>query len=204
MVSDEVYREFIYNNEKHYSILQQEKLDQHAIMVDSLSKRYSMCGARIGCMVSKNKEVIQTAMKFAQARLSPPSLAQWASEAVLEISDSYYSDLVKTYGKRRNTLVNALTEIPDIKVSSPNAAFYCIIELPVEDAEHFCIWLLSEFHVNNKTVMLSPAKGFYSTPNLGKNQVRLAYILKEEDLKLSVNIIKEGLAVYTKQYATVS
>ncbi len=196
LISDEVYREFVYDGSEHYSILQEKELDEHAIVVDSVSKRYSMCGARIGCMVSKNKSVIKTAMKFAQARLSPPTLAQIASEAALEAPDSYYKETVAKYKLRRDTLVSGLKEIPGVKVGVPKGAFYCMAELPVKDADDFAKWLLDKFDLNNETVMLAPASGFYSSPNVGKNQVRIAYVLNRRDLKKAINILKLALEKY--------
>ncbi|WP_299257534.1 pyridoxal phosphate-dependent aminotransferase [uncultured Aquimarina sp.] len=203
LISDEVYREFVYGNSEHYSILQERALEDHAIVVDSVSKRYSMCGARIGCMVSKNKSVMETAMKFAQARLSPPTFAQIASEAALEAPESYYIETVAKYKIRRDTLVEGLRQIPGIKVAMPNGAFYCIAELPIKDADHFAKWLLDEFHVNNETLMLAPASGFYSSPNVGLNQVRIAYVLNRRDLKKSINILKLALEKYTDQKTIV-
>ncbi|MFD2565195.1 pyridoxal phosphate-dependent aminotransferase [Aquimarina rubra] len=199
LISDEVYREFVYGDSEHYSILQERTLDDHAIVVDSVSKRYSMCGARIGCIVSKNKSVMETAMKFAQARLSPPTFAQIASEAALEAPESYYKETVAKYKIRRDTLVEGLRQIPGVKVATPNGAFYCIAELPINDADHFAKWLLDEFHVNNETVMVAPASGFYSSPNEGLNQVRIAYVLNRRDLKKAVNILKLALEVYPNQ-----
>jgi len=196
LISDEVYREFVYDTSEHYSILQEKDLDDHAIVVDSVSKRYSMCGARIGCLVSKNKSVIETAMKFAQARLSPPTLAQIASEAALEAPESYYKETVEKYKLRRDTLVSGLRKIPGVKVALPKGAFYCIAELPVKDADHFAEWLLDKFDLNKQTVMLAPASGFYSSPNEGKNQVRIAYVLNRRDLKKSIEILKLGLEKY--------
>ncbi len=199
LISDEVYREFVYDGLEHYSILQEKKLDDHAIIVDSVSKRYSMCGARIGCIVSKNKSVMETAMKFAQARLSPPTLAQIASEAALEAPESYYTDTLAKYQSRRDTLVAGLKEIPGVKVSIPKGAFYCIAELPIKDADHFSEWLLDKFDFNKQTVMLAPASGFYSSPNEGKNQVRIAYVLNRRDLKMAVNILRLALEKYIDQ-----
>ncbi len=198
LISDEVYREFVYDGSEHYSILQEESLHEHAIVVDSVSKRYSMCGARIGCMVSKNKSVIETAMKFAQARLSPPTLAQIASEAALDTPASYYTETVKKYKARRDTLVAGLQEIPGIQVATPNGAFYCIVALPVKNAEHFSKWLLSEFEVDKQTVMLAPAAGFYSSPNQGINQVRIAYVLNKRDLQKAMQILRLALEKYQK------
>ncbi|MCK0180421.1 pyridoxal phosphate-dependent aminotransferase [Flavobacteriaceae bacterium S0862] len=196
LIADEVYREFAYDGAKHYSILQENDLDQHAIIIDSVSKRYSMCGARIGCMVSKNKEVIQTALKFAQARLSPPTLAQIASEAALATPQSYFDEVISEYVERRNTLIEELQKIDGVKVAKPKGAFYCIAELPINDADAFAQWLLEKFDVNGETVMVAPAAGFYSTPGVGLNQIRIAYVLNKESLVKAVNILKEALKVY--------
>ncbi|PKV52507.1 aspartate aminotransferase [Aquimarina sp. MAR_2010_214] len=199
LISDEVYREFVYDNSEHYSILQEKKLDEYAIIIDSVSKRYSMCGARIGCMISKNKSVMETAMKFAQARLSPPTFAQIASEAALEAPESYYTETVAKYKARRDTLVAGLKEIPGVKVGIPKGAFYCIAELPIENADHFAQWLLDEFDLDKQTVMVAPASGFYSGLNKGKNQVRIAYVLNRRDLKKAIEILKIALEKYNDQ-----
>jgi len=196
LIADEVYREFAYDGATHYSILQEEGLDEHAIVIDSVSKRYSMCGARIGCLVSKNKNVIQTALKFAQARLSPPTLAQIASEAALETPQSYFDDVIEEYVDRRNTLITELKKIEGVKVANPKGAFYCIAELPVKNSDKFAQWLLEEFDVDGETIMVAPAAGFYSTPGVGINQIRIAYVLNKESLIKSVNILKEALKVY--------
>ena len=196
LVADEVYREFAYEGAQHYSIMEVEGLEQHAVMIDSVSKRYSMCGARIGCVASKNKEFMATAMKFAQARLSPPTFAQIASEAALETPQEYFDEVIEEYTSRRNTLISGLEAIEGVKVAKPMGAFYCIAELPVEDAEDFAKWLLDSFEHNNETVMVAPAAGFYSTPDTGKNQVRIAYVLKEQDLVRAVEILKEALKQY--------
>ncbi|WP_300436750.1 pyridoxal phosphate-dependent aminotransferase [Christiangramia sp.] len=199
VVSDEVYREFAYEGAEHHSIMSIPELAENAIMVDSVSKRYSMCGARIGCLVSKNKEVIATAMKFAQARLSPPTFAQIASEAALDTPQSYFDDVIEQYTYRRDLLVNGLEKIEGVKVAKPKGAFYCIAELPVEDADDFAKWLLEDFEDDNETVMVAPAAGFYSTPNTGKNQVRIAYVLKKENLERAINILEKALKQYNKQ-----
>jgi aspartate aminotransferase len=196
LIADEVYREFAYDGHTHYSILQEEGLEEHAIMIDSVSKRYSMCGARIGCIVSKNKHVIQTALKFAQARLSPPTFAQIASEAALETPQSYFDEVIEEYVERRNILITELQKIDGIKVAKPNGAFYCVVQLPVKSADHFAQWLLEHFDLNGETVMVAPAAGFYSTPGIGENQIRIAYVLKKESLIKAVNIIKQALKVY--------
>ncbi|MDY7393709.1 pyridoxal phosphate-dependent aminotransferase [Aureibaculum sp. 2210JD6-5] len=196
LIADEVYREFTYDGLEHYSILQEIGLDENAIVIDSVSKRYSMCGARIGCLVSKNKSVIETALKFAQARLSPPTLAQIASEAALETPQSYFDNVIAEYVDRRNTLISELKKINGVKVGTPKGAFYCIVELPVKNTDDFAQWLLEDFDVNGETIMVAPAAGFYSTPGVGLNQVRIAYVLNKESLVKSVNILKEALKVY--------
>ncbi len=196
LVADEVYREFTYDGDEHYSILQEENLSENGIIIDSVSKRYSMCGARIGCLVSKNKEVISTALKFAQARLSPPTFAQIASEAALETPQSYFDEVIVEYKDRRNTLVEHLQTIPGVKVGKPKGAFYCIVELPVKNSDDFAQWLLEEFDYNGETIMVAPAAGFYSTKGVGLNQIRIAYVLKKEDLIKSVEILKHALKEY--------
>ena len=196
LISDEVYREFTYDGLEHYSIMQEEGLESNAILIDSVSKRYSMCGARIGCAVTKNKTVYKTIIKFAQARLSPPTYALLASEAALDTPDQYFNEVTKEYVTRRNVLVDELEKIEGVKVAKPNGAFYCIVELPVEDSDVFAQWLLEDFRLNNKTIMVAPAAGFYSTEGLGKNQVRIAYVLNKEDLRTSVAILKAALTLY--------
>jgi len=196
LIADEVYREFTYNEEGHYSILQEEGLDQHAIIIDSASKRYSMCGARIGFLVTRNKEVISTALKFGQARLSPPTYAQIAVEAALDTPQSYFDDVKTEYLQRRNLLITELEKIEGIKVAKPQGAFYCIVELPITNADDFAQWLLEDFRVNNETVMVAPAGGFYATPGLGKNQIRIAYVLDQASLKRAVKILGEALKSY--------
>lgn len=196
LIADEVYREFAYDGLQHHSIMSQKGIDNHTIMIDSVSKRYSMCGARIGCIVSRNKEVIATAMKFAQARLSPPTFAQLAAEAALETPEAYFTQVIEEYVARRNVLVAGLEKIPGVKVAKPKGAFYCIAELPVRDADHFAQWLLESFDLNGKTVMVAPAAGFYSSDGVGLNQVRIAYVLEQEALQEAVQIIKEALTQY--------
>ena len=196
LVADEVYREFTYDGKEHYSILQESGLDEHAIIVDSVSKRYSMCGARIGCLVSKNNEIIKTALKFAQARLSPPTYAQIASEAALDTPQSYFDAVKKEYVERRNILIEELEKIDGVKIGRPQGAFYCIAELPVENSDDFAQWLLEEFRVNGETVMVAPAAGFYASEGLGMNQIRIAYVLDKDSLKRAVNIINEALKIY--------
>ncbi|MFD2725499.1 pyridoxal phosphate-dependent aminotransferase [Hyunsoonleella rubra] len=196
LISDEVYREFTYDGHSHHSVMELEGLDEHTIMIDSVSKRYSMCGARIGCLVSRNKTLIQTVLKFAQARLSPPTYAQIASEAALDTPSSYFVNIKNEYIKRRNVLIEELNKIEGVIVATPKGAFYCIAELPVKNSDHFAQWLLESFHVDNETVMVAPAGGFYSTPGIGLNQIRIAYVLHSERLKKAVQIIREALKVY--------
>lgn len=196
LIADEVYREFIYDGDEHFSVMNVPGLEEHAIMIDSVSKRYSMCGARIGCIVSKNKEIMATAMKFAQARLSPPTYAQIASEAALETPQSYFNDVISEYKERRDTLITELQKIEGITVATPKGAFYCIAKLPIDNADTFAQWLLESYDFNGETVMVAPAAGFYSTPNVGLDEVRIAYVLKKDDLIKSVQILKEAIAVY--------
>lgn len=198
LVADEVYREFAYEGATHYSVMSVPGIEQNAIMIDSVSKRYSMCGARIGCIASKNKEVMQTAMKFAQARLSPPTFAQIASEAALDTPQEYFDEVISEYTSRRNTLIAGLEKIEGVKVAKPMGAFYCIAALPISDAEDFAKWLLQDFQLNNETVMVAPAAGFYSSQNTGLNEVRIAYVLNEEDLKRSIEILKAALKEYPR------
>ncbi|GAL68177.1 aspartate aminotransferase [Jejuia pallidilutea] len=179
LISDEVYREFTYDGHSHFSILELEGLDEYTIMIDSVSKRYSMCGARIGCLVTRNETVRHTVLKFAQARLSPPTYAQIASEAALSTPQSYFEDVKKEYIARRDTLIAELNKIKGITVATPKGAFYCIVELPVKNSDHFAQWLLESFSVDNETVMVAPAGGFYSTPGIGLNQIRIATYLKK-------------------------
>lgn len=196
LVADEVYREFTYDSKTHTSILKEEGLEEHAIVIDSVSKRYSMCGARIGYLVSKNKDFIATALKFAQARLSPPTYAQIASEAALDTPDSYFAEVKEEYVARRNLLITELEKIDGIKIAKPQGAFYCIAELPIKDADHFAQWLLEDFSLDNETVMVAPAAGFYATDGLGKKQIRIAYVLDKESLKRAVYILSEALKNY--------
>lgn len=196
LIADEVYREFTYDGAEHHSVLSMEGLENHAIVVDSFSKRYSMCGARIGCLVSKNKEFMATAMKFAQARLSPPTYAQVASEAALRTPQQYFDDVNAEYVERRNVLVDGLNSIEGVFCPKPKGAFYAVAEFPVEDTEHFAQWLLSEFDHEGKTLMMAPAAGFYAKPELGRKQARLAYVLNVDDLKTCVEIVRAALKVY--------
>ena len=196
LIADEVYREFTYDGKKHTSVLEIDELNQNTILIDSVSKRYSMCGARVGCMVTKNKEVLETALKFAQARLSPPSLGQVAGEAALNTPKSYFTEVIDEYVNRRNLLIEGLNKIDGITCPKPSGAFYCIAQLPIDDADKFAKWLLEEFSWNNKTVMVAPAQGFYSTPEIGKQQIRIAYVLNLEELQNALTIIEEALKIY--------
>ena len=195
---DEVYREFIHGSEPHYSVLKNESASDHTVMIDSVSKRYSMCGARVGSLVSRNKKLIQNVLKFAHLRLSPPTYALIASEAALSAPESYLKGVIKEYTQRRNVLIKHLEQIPNVQVSHPMGAFYCIAKLPVDDAEEFSKFLLTNFNLNNQTVMLAPAKGFYSSPNVGLNEVRIAFILDQEKLILAATILEKALEAYKK------
>jgi aspartate aminotransferase len=196
LIADEVYREFIYGDDSHYSVMNLKGVEQNVIMIDSVSKRYSMCGARIGCMVTKNRDVIAAAMKFAQARLCPPTIEQIACEAAIDTPQSYFDEVITEYRERRDTLIAGLHTIEGVKVSTPKAAFYCIAELPVDNTDDFAQWLLESYNLNGETVMVAPAGGFYSTPGMGLNQVRIAYVLKKEDLIRAVAVLKEAIPAY--------
>ncbi len=193
---DEVYREFCYDKNNHYSILNFKDIQENVVVFDSVSKRYSMCGVRVGCLISKNKNIINTALKFAQARLSPPLLGQIASEAAVDVEEKYFTEVINTYQKRRNLLISELNKINGVFCPMPKGAFYCIAELPVKNAENFATWLLKDFSHNKKTIMIAPANGFYSDEKSGLNQVRIAYVLKEQDLKESIDILKLALQQY--------
>lgn len=193
IVVDEVYREFIYIDTKHFSILEDEKFSENAILIDSTSKRYSLCGARVGFIVSKNSEFIQTCLKFALTRLSPPTLALIAANHALNSGEDYIENVIKEYYKRREVVINELSQIDNIKFSNPMGAFYSMIKLPIENAEDFAKFLLTDFSYKNQSVMLSPASGFYSSENYGKDEVRIAFVLNSEKLKNAIKIIKLGL-----------
>ncbi|MGQ1945956.1 pyridoxal phosphate-dependent aminotransferase [Geofilum sp. OHC36d9] len=196
LICDEVYREFCYDGARHTSIMELEGLEDHAIMIDSVSKRYSECGLRIGMLVSRNPNIIATALKFAQARLSPPSLGQIAAEASLETPLDYFKAVNVEYNKRRNFLVDELNRIPGVFTPMPKGAFYTVAKLPVDDADKFCQWVLSDFRYENQTVMMAPASGFYITPGKGKNEVRLAYVLNVKDLTKALVVLRKALEVY--------
>ncbi len=196
LFSDEVYREFCYDGKEHYSVMNLEGIDEHTILLDSVSKRYSACGVRIGALVSRNKNVMSSALKFAQARLSPPTFGQIASEAAIDTPDSYFENVKTEYVARRDYLIEALNRIPGVFCPKPSGAFYAIARLPVDNADNFCQWLLESFHYQNQTVMLAPAAGFYSTPGVGDNQVRVAYVLNIDSLKAAVKCLEEALKIY--------
>ncbi|MCR9172729.1 MAG: pyridoxal phosphate-dependent aminotransferase [bacterium] len=196
LFADEVYREFCYDGAQPFSVMNLQGIEQNVIMIDSVSKRYSMCGARIGAIVSRNKEVMSSALKFAQARLSPPTLAQIASEAALSTPQSYFDEVVSEYVERRNTMVDGLNAIDGVFCPKPSGAFYCVARFPVDDTEKFCQWLLESFDFDGETVMMAPASGFYATPGLGKQEARIAYVVNTEDLKKAVRILEEALKVY--------
>ena len=196
LIADEVYREFVYDGNIHYSVLNIEGLEQHAIVIDSTSKRYSMCGIRVGCIVSRNKKLMATALKFAQARLSPPTFGQIAGEAALKTDVSYFEEVSAEYVSRRDVLVAGLNEIEGVFCPKPKGAFYAIAELPVDDADKFAQWLLEDFELDGETIMVAPAAGFYATPNIGAKQIRIAYVLNKESLQKSIAILAAALNVY--------
>ena len=196
LFADEVYREFCYDGKTHTSILTLPGLEQNAIVIDSISKRYSACGARIGCLITRNKELIATAMKFAQARLSPPTIEQIAAEASLDVQQEYFDKVHTEYMLRRDTWVQGMQTIPGVVCPSPGGAFYAMAKLPIDNADRFCQWLLEDFSDNKETVMLAPGNGFYSTPGAGMDEVRIAYVLNVDDLKKSITLLKKALEVY--------
>lgn len=199
LFSDEAYREFCYDGRRHISALSLEGLEQHAILVDTISKRYSACGGRIGAFVTKNEQVLGAAMKFAQARLSPPSFAQIMGEAAIDLPADYFEQVHAEYYSRRNILVQRLQNMDGVVCPVPGGAFYAIAKLPVDDAEQFCQWLLSDFSHNGETLMMAPASGFYATPGQGKQEVRLAYVLNEEDINKAMDCLEEGLKQYNNR-----
>jgi aspartate aminotransferase len=199
LFADEVYREFCYDGQSHISAMTLEGIENNVIMIDSVSKRYSMCGARVGAFVSKNRELLNTVLKFAQARLSPPTFGQIASEAALETPQSYFDDVIADYLDRRNTLVNGLNKIAGVTCPMPKGAFYCVAQLPVDDADDFCQWMLEKFDHEGQTIMMAPASGFYSEPGPGKNQVRIAYVLERAKLEQALSCLDAGLNAYKKE-----
>lgn len=196
LFADEVYREFCYDGARHISAMELDGIEQNVVLVDSVSKRYSMCGARIGAFITRNKELLATALKFAQARLSPPTFGQIASEAALQAPRSYFEEVNREYRERRNILVEGLNSIPGVLCPMPKGAFYCVAELPIDDAEKFCVWLLEEFQHQGHTVMMAPAAGFYAHPAPGKKQVRLAYVLEQDKLRMAVECLRQALVQY--------
>lgn len=196
LFADEVYREFCYDGAQPFSVLNLEGIENNVIMIDSVSKRYSMCGARIGAMVSKNLEVMAAALKFGQARLSPPTVDQVASEAALNTPQSYFDNVVSEYVERRNIMVDGLNSIPGVFCPKPSGAFYCVAKFPVDNAEKFCQWLLEEFEYEGQTVMMAPANGFYSTPGAGLQEARIAYVLNQDSLKKAVVCLEKALEIY--------
>jgi aspartate aminotransferase len=196
LFSDEAYREFCYDGKKHISALSIEGLEDHAILMDTISKRYSACGGRIGAFVTKNQQVLDAAMKFAQARLSPPSFAQILGEAAVDLPADYFDEVHAEYNKRRDLLVARLQAMQGVKCPMPGGAFYAIAQLPVDDSEKFCQWLLEEFSHNGATVMMAPAAGFYATPGKGRNEVRLAYVLNTDDINGAMDCLEAALKAY--------
>jgi len=196
LFSDEVYREFCYEGAEHFSVMNMDGLDNNVVLLDSVSKRYSACGARIGVFITRNKEVYNVAMKFAQARLSPPTFGQVLSEAAIDAPQEYFDNVMAEYIARRNIVVEAINKMPGCFCPNPKGAFYAVARLPIDDSDKFCQWLLEDFEYNNQTVMLAPATGFYSTCGLGKNEVRISYVLKVEDLKAAMVCLAEALKVY--------
>ncbi|MBL7919334.1 MAG: pyridoxal phosphate-dependent aminotransferase [Bacteroidia bacterium] len=196
LLSDEVYREFCYDDKEYISVMHLDGIENNVILLDSISKRYSACGARIGAMITKNKEVMAAALKFAQARLSPPSYGQIGAEAALDTPKSYFAEVKKEYIARRDFVIDSLNKINGVFCPKPSGAFYCIAKLPIDNADKFCQWLLEDFNLNQQTVMLAPATGFYSTPDAGIDEVRIAYVLNLNDLKNAMSCLQEALKVY--------
>ncbi|MDA3953597.1 MAG: pyridoxal phosphate-dependent aminotransferase [Bacteroidales bacterium] len=196
LYSDEVYREFCYDGNTHFSAMNLKGIENNVILMDSVSKRYSMCGVRIGALITKNKDVINAAMKFAQARLCPPSFGQWASEAALNTPNEYFEEVYNEYIDRRNFMVNALNKMDGVYCPMPKGAFYTVVKLPIDDADKFAQWILTDFEYKKQTVMVAPATGFYATPGLGKNEVRIAYVLNKVDLANAMETLEAALKVY--------
>ncbi|MEO0470576.1 MAG: pyridoxal phosphate-dependent aminotransferase [Bacteroidota bacterium] len=203
LISDEVYREFAYGGLKHHSVLELEGLAEHTIVTDSVSKRFSACGARIGCVVSRNQAVMTSILKLAQARLSPPTLGQIGAQEVYKLDASFYDEVRTEYEHRRDVLVECLNEMPGVVVPQVNGAFYAMVQLPIDDSERFCRWMLEHFSHDGATVMMAPGSGFYATEGLGKNQVRIAYVLNADDLRKAMGILAEGLKVYQQEQMAI-
>ena len=196
LFSDEVYREFCYDGKEHFSVMHLEGLEENVVLIDSVSKRYSACGFRIGAMISKNKELMATALKFAQARLSPPTFGQVAAEAAIDTPDAYFKNVLDEYLARRDVVVECINKMEGAFCPNPSGAFYVVAKLPIDDSDKFCQWLLEDFNYNNETVMLAPATGFYATKGKGMNEVRISYVLNVDDLKGSMKCLEEALKVY--------
>lgn len=199
LIADEVYREFVYDSLKHHSTLSLKGLEEHVIVIDSISKRFSACGARIGCIVSRNQELMGLVLKMAQARLSPPTFGQLGAEAVYKLPVSYYQGVVSEYNSRRDLLKSRLDKIEGVTCPQVDGAFYALVGLPVTDSEHFCRWMLEEFSYQGATVMMAPGAGFYATPGLGEDQVRIAYVLNCEDLDSAMDCLEQGLIAYAQR-----
>ena len=200
LISDEVYREFAYDSLQHFSTLGLEGMDENVIVVDSISKRFSACGARIGCVISRNKALMQSVLKLSQARLSPPTYGQIGAEAVYQLPTSYYDSVVQEYAGRRDQLKASLDQIEGVVCPDINGAFYAMVRLPVEDTDDFCRWMLEEFEYEGATVMMAPGQGFYSTPGAGRDEVRIAYVLNQADLAAAMKCMEEGLKVYSAKH----
>ncbi len=196
LMSDEVYREFVYDGKKHHSILHLKGIDERTIMLDSISKRYSACGARLGCLVTRNQEILDTVLRFGQARLCPPTMEQIAGLAAIDTPKEYFDEVLNEYYQRREVVFEALARIPGAFGLKPSGAFYAIVKLPIDDADKFCTWLLQDFQDNNETVMLAPANGFYATPGLGQNEVRIAFVLNAASMKRAMSILERALRAY--------
>ena len=196
LFADEVYRDFCYDGKQHFSVLNLSGLEDHAIVIDSVSKRFSMCGARVGNIISRNKKVIETVLKFAQARLSPPTFGQIASEAALDVSSDYFTSVKSEYISRRNLMVETMNNIPGVFCPNPGGAFYTIARFPIDDSDRFCQWLLESFSYQNQTVMLAPATGFYATKGLGLDEVRIAYVLNNGEMKKAFECLTLALKEY--------
>jgi len=204
LFADEVYREFCYDGATPSSVMNLTGIEQNVVLIDSVSKRYSMCGARVGALVSRNKEVMATALKFGQARLSPPTFGQIAGEAALQTPDSYFEDVIAEYVVRRDIMIEGLNRIEGVTCPKPRGAFYCVAHFPVDDTEKFCQWLLEEFEYENQTVMMAPASGFYASPGLGRQQARIAYVLKQESLENALKCLEVALQQYPGREVTSS
>jgi len=199
LLSDEVYREFTFDGSKHISIFHLKDIEDRAVIMDSISKRYSACGARVGAIVSKNKEIISSVLKFGQARLCPPTMEQLAANAALKLGDEFFDEMIGEYQNRRDVVFEELMKIDGVVCDKPKGAFYCVPKLPVDDTEKFCVFMLKDFNLNGETVMVSPAAGFYATSGLGKNEIRIAYVLNCKDLKKAMKILRKGIEEYNKR-----